>query len=362
MNQYPQSYDPGFAQAIERLRGEFHTGLNKVAGGLRNYTDKQLASMSGRVDELGRVVSATDISRGGGGGGMQSSYSGARPNMRYIEDIPGRRVPYVLVIDIPIAADLTSATEQTFPISQEGPFVAVRRMATFQSSLEAQTVDPVSQDVVSFSGRSYGRYRPVHSVCDQMDSQHNTVSDTALWYLNALTNPGEAVGAALPGAVLGMPSSMSSFRTMEFDGRIAVEASGSQYPRQNRNIPSAFWAGECNSPWTLGALDFFERSEVISVKVTPNHVNNPPAGNVDGDRVFPLRTAPVAGTGGYPFLDGQYDAHEGIGTVAPATIGAIVPPLRAALLATDSVTRVPNGILTVAWEGYRIMQPPGVPG
>jgi len=31
-------------------------------------------------------------------------------------------------------------------------------------------------------------------------------------------------------------------------------------------------------------------------------------------------------------------------------------------LATDSVERVENGILTVAWEGYRIIQPPGVPG
>ena len=354
------NYDPGFQQAVEHLRGEFAAGTNRVAGGMRKYTDVQLEKMSQRVDQLHRVLAATGMSRGGG---MQSSFVGAvQGNMRYIEDIPGRRVPYVLVIDIPISSDLTAATEQSFPISQEGPFVAVRRMATFQSSMEALTIDPVTSAQVNFSGRSYGRYRPVHSVCDIMDSQHNAVGDATTWWLNAFTNPGEAAGAALPGGVLGMPSSMSSFRTMEFDGRIEVVAAGASYPRQNRNVPSAFWASENNGPMTLGALDFFERSETIKVKVTPNHVNNPPAGNIDGDRVFPVRTTPVAGTGGWPFLDGQYDAHEGIGTVAPATIGQIAPPLRAALLATDSVTRVESGILTVAWEGYRIIQPPGTPG
>ncbi len=356
----PQRYDPGFANAVAQLRGEFRAGLNQTAGGLRKHSDAQLEKLNHRVDQLHAALAATSLSRGGG---LQSSYVGnVQQNMRYIEDIPGRRVPYVLVIDIPIAADLTTAVEQSFPISQEGPFVAVRRMATFQSSLEAQTTDPVSSTQVSFSGRSYGRYRPVHSVCDIMDSQHNAVADTATWWLNAFTNPGEAVGAALPSGVLGLPSSQSSFRSMEFDGRIEIEAAGSSYPRQNRNVPSAFWASENNGPMTLGALDFFERSEVIKAKVTPNHVNNPPAGNIDGDRVFPVRTAPAAGTGGWPFLDGQYDAHEGIGTVAAATIGQIAPPLRAALLATDSVVRVETGILTVAWEGYRIIQPPGVPG
>ncbi|MBW2672242.1 MAG: hypothetical protein JRD89_02350 [Deltaproteobacteria bacterium] len=362
MNQPPQGYDPGLTQAVARLRQEFSQGLNRVAGGLRKHSDAQLQQLNDRVDQLHRALSSTSMSRSGGGG-PQSSYVGnVRGNMRYIEDIPGRRVPFIIVIDIPIAADLMTATEQSFPISQDGPFVAVRRMATFQSSLEAQTTDPETNATVSFSGRSYGRYRPVHSACDVMDGQHNSLSDAATWYLNAFTNPGEVVGAALPSGVLGLPSSMSSFRSMEFDGRIEVEAAGSNYPRQNRSVPSAFWSSDNNGPMTLGALDFFERSEVLKVKVTPNHVNNPPAGNIDGDRVFPLRTAPAAGAGGFPFLDGQYDAHEGIGTVASSTIGAVVPPLRAALLATDSVERVENGILTVAWEGYRIMQPPGVPG
>jgi len=364
MNQPPPgSYDTGLGQAVTRLRREFTQGLNQLAGGMRKHTDAQLQHLSDRVDQLHSALSATSMSRSGGSGGMQSSYVGnVRSNMRYIEDIPGRRVPYIIVIDIPIAADLTSSTEQSWPISQEGPFVAVRRMATFQSSLEAQTTDPVSNAQVTFSGRSYGRYRPIHSACDVMDGQHNAASDAATWYLNAFTNPGEAAGAALPGGVLGLPSSMSSFRSMEFDGRIEVSAAGSQYPRQNYTVPSAFWASGNNGPMTLGALDFFERSEMLKVKVTPNHVNNPPAGNIDGDMVFPLRTAPAAGAGGYPSLDGQYDAHEGIGTVASATIGALGPPLRPALLATDSVERVENGILTVAWEGYRIIQPPGVPG
>jgi len=173
---------------------------------------------------------------------------------------------------------------------------------------------------------------------------------------------GALVGTALPGGALGLPSNMSSFRTMEFDGRLEVINAGSSYPRQNASVPSPFWASECNTPVALGALDFFERGEVITVRVQPTHVNNPAAGNVGGDCVFPVRTAPAAGTGGWPFVEGQYDAHEGICTVAPATLGQNVPPIQPSLLANDSVSRLPSGILTVAWEGYRIIQPVGPVG
>lgn len=266
-----------------------------------------------------------------------------------------------MVVDIPIAADTTSTREGSVTISQEGPFVAVRRMATFQSALEYQVTD--GSVVSRFTGRSYGRYRPIHSVCDYNDSQHNATANASQWWLAAFTSPGAAATVPLPGAALGLPSNFSSFRTMEFDGRISVINAGSSYPRQNISIPSAFWAQECNSPVTLGALDFFERGEVLTVRVQPNHVNNPPAGNIDGDAVFPRRTAPAAGTGGWPFVEGQYDAHEGIATADPATLGQAAPSeLLPALLATDSVSRLPAGILTIAWEGYRIIQPSGVPG
>ena len=354
MNQYDVS---DFARALEQMRSDFNQGLNRVAGGLRNYNDKQLAQMHGRMEELSRVTNSMHAKRSG-------RFWQGRTTM--IEDIPGRRVPYVLVVDIPISSSDTSIRESSVTISQEGPFVAVKRMATFQSVLEYQ-VNTVSEGIARFTGRSFGRYRPVHSVCDIMDSQHNTLGNTSQWFLAALANPNAAafpgLGSQLPTGSLGLASNLSSFRSMEFDGRISVINAGSSYPRQNISVPSAFWAAECNSPVALGALDFFERGEVITIRVQPNHVNNPPAGNVDGDAVFPYRTSPTFGSGGYPFVEGQYDAHEGIAAPGSTTLGTVSPdPLAANLASTDKVTRLPDGILTIAYEGYRIIQPPGVPG
>jgi hypothetical protein len=61
---------------------------------------------------------------------------------------------------------------------------------------------------------------------------------------------------------------------------------------------------------------------------------------------------------GWPFIEGQYDAHEGICTPGAATLGDDTI-LRPNVLATDSVQRLPDGILTLGWEGYRIIQPIG---
>ncbi len=78
-------------------------------------------------------------------------------------------------------------------------------------------------------------------------------------------------------------------------------------------------------------------------------------GNVNAACVFP--ETGNAGTG-YPFLDGQYDAHEGVCTPGAATLGD-GNPILPNVLATDSVQRLPDGILTLGWEGYRIIQPIG---
>ena len=92
---------------------------------------------------------------------------------------------------------------------------------------------------------------------------------------------------------LELPSATSGFRTMEFDGRILVEDAGSGRPRQNISVPSSLWTTQINSPQDLGALDFFERGSVVTFKVQPNHVNNPPAGNVQGDAIFSGAVSPA---------------------------------------------------------------------
>jgi hypothetical protein len=341
--------DLGFNQAVGALRQELDAKINANAAGVRRMIDHKASAAEKGIDQLAAIARSLGGSRSGEGGA---------PGTIRIEDIPGRRVPFVMLVDIPIGANTTSVREASVTISQEGPFVAVKRMATFCSAYEAQTTDPQSGATARFAGRSFGRYRPIHSAWDINDSQHNATSRTDEWWSFALSN--FSAGDNMPTATLGMPSNMSSFRTMEFDGRINVINAGSSYPRQNISVPSSLWTPQINAPQDLGALDFFERGEVLTVSVQPNHVNNPPAGNVSGAEVF----APYAGAGAtsWPFLDGQYDAHEGIATIGGQPIGTpagpgVEPDVR--FLTTDSVTRLPDGILTIGWEGYRIIQPVG---
>lgn len=255
---------------------------------------------------------------------LQAQGSGDPDHVRYIEQIPGRRIPFDLTVQIPIGANVTTQQQASTTISQDGPFVAVARYATFQSAY-TYSIDDGSGNTTTFQGRSYGRLRPIHSAWDLNDGQ-------------AGYQP--IVGVAAPGAgggIYASPSNHSSFRTMQFDGTIEFQNQGAGFRRQNNPLPSSFYSTSINEPFPLGALDFFERGEVVEWKVTPLHVNNPPAGNVQG----------FAAGGFYPFLSSQYDVHEGI----------LDPEVDQQ--ETDLATRLPEGILTIGFHGYRIIQPPG---
>jgi hypothetical protein len=252
--------------------------------------------------------------------------SGAPENVRYIEQIPGRRIPFDLMVNIPIGSGITSEQQASTTISQDGPFVAVARYATFQSALQYTVTDTETSNVAAFQGRSFGRFRPIHSAWD--------INDGSPQYQ-------PTVGQAFPGtggAILAAPSNHSSFRSMEFDGIIRFQNQGSAFQRQNVGLPSAFYSQQINAAFNLGALDFFERGEVLEWRVTPLHSNNPNFGNASAYAVG----------GVYPFLASQYDVHEGI-----------VDPV-VALQTTDPVVRLPEGILTIGFHGYRIVQPPGL--
>ena len=148
---------------------------------------------------------------------------------------------------------------------------------------------------------------------------------------------------AMPGT--GAPSYSSPAlhapaRSMQFDAAITLKNQGSGYPRSNIPVPSSFYSKFLNSPFELGALDFFARSDVIEFQVQPMHVNNPNYGNLS-----------EFGAGGvFPFASAQFDHHEGINDTEN---------LELVEGAADPVTRVPEGILIIGLHGYRIIQPPG---
>lgn len=276
--------------------------------------DQRLNQMESELRNLATVMSRLSATASG---------VGDPDRIQSIEQIPGRRIPFDLVVTIPIGANITATQRVSTTISQDGPFIAVQRYATFQSAHEYSVQS--EQGRASFKGRSYGRFRPVHSVADLFDGSGGYQP---------------VVGGAFPGtgnAIWGSPSNHSNFRTMEFDGLVEFRNEGSGWPRQNNPVPTSFYAQEMNSPFPLGALDFFERGEVLTWSVTPTHTNNPAYGNVSS-----------FGSGGfYPFLDSQYDVQEGI-------LDPYIEDQE-----TDPITRLPNGFLIIGFSGFRIIQPPG---
>lgn len=347
-NQQYGAVDPtlGIRQDIQAHRAEIDRKLNNAAQHIRRK-DEVLDGVAKRVAELHGAVEAIK--------GMRSGGFEDGPGIKRIENIPGRRVPFTLLLDIPIGAGVTSVQQASTTISQEGPFVAITRMAAFQSAFEAQYSNPNTGSVARFAGRSFGRYRPIHSAWDLGDSTHPT-PDPSGWLQTIILGLGGSLPSQLSSGVPAATSSASAFRSMEFDGRISVINAGSSYPRQNIPVPSAMWSKSINEGVPLGSLDFFERGEVLTIQVAPNHVNNPSAGNVDGNLIFGSIFGPFTSASSWPFLAGQYDPHEGIAT--PDLLTGVEPgqgdPVT---ISADPITRLPDGILTIGWEGYRIIQP-----
>jgi len=335
-----QGYDP-----LAQLRQEIRAALNTINSKVNDVAAFARGN-EGRLQELQGALDRVSSIRGG--------YTA--PGVVRIEDIPGRRVPFVLLAEIPIDASTVTTEQTSVTISQDGPFVAVRRMATFLSALEFQVSQTVDNNTTTtrYSGRSYGRFRPIHSAWDIMDA--GGIVGTEIQEFQTV------VGglATWPNGLVGTPSNRSPFRTMEFDGRIEIINAGSSYPRQNQPVPSSMWTPQINAPQDLGCLDFYERGETITFKVTPTHENNPRFGNVEGTQ-YDWLTPPVGGTSWYPFIAGQYDCHEGIVTpgygAPPLTIDNQQDPATITPISSDPVVRQPDGVLILGFEGYRIIQP-----
>lgn len=257
---------------------------------------------------------------------VSAQRTGGNPALQYVENIPGRRVPFDELVAIPIGANITSELQGSITINQDGPFVAVSRYAYFLSQYTFQYTDPDSGTPTIFNGRSFGRWRPIHSAWDLNDGIPRSEVVQAV----------PAPGAGAPHII--SPSNASAFRTMQQDFSIRVENEGTAYPRSNLYVPSAAWTNQINSPFMLGALDVFERSEVITFKVQPLHPNNPAYGNVQSF------TGP---SDAWPFLASQWDAIEGINDQIQGSVTA------------DPVARLPAGILYIGMHGYKILQPPG---
>lgn len=312
------------AQARQALAG-FQQALAEVED-----VKQAAATQNADMNRLMGMMQGMQVGKGGTGkSGIGASQVG-RPDMLTIEEIPGRRIPYDLTVQIGVPDSQTAPLTGHHPLSTDGPFIAVARYATFISSYTFQVTTEAATE--RYTGRTWGRQRPISSVLDLMDALPGWVDGVT----SDLDGDCEDPATPLPPAVISRPTSRAGQRSMVFDGYIEVQSS--VYPRQNQHVPTSLWAPGFNQLLQLPVLDYWEKGETIEIQIEPLHVNNPSAGNVQ------------TLLGSMPYLAGQFDGHEGV----------MYPEWECDDDVADIIQRRPSGVLVVGFLGYKILQPPGV--
>lgn len=194
---------------------------------------------------------------------LQDWVKKASRRIKYIEDIPGKRVPYWLSMSIPIPSPVRTDAQgnvvnfaiggqefnQVQNVSMDGPFVCTCYMAAFRmltfslGPTEARPSDePAGTPVIT---PMTGRFRPVASTNDD--------------FSGAYIGPGSPIGI----------TAVSTPRPGEMDFLWQISDQGTDRSRQNQPLPSRYLFSEVDRPCYLPVSDFFERGSVIKVSVTP---------------------------------------------------------------------------------------------
>jgi hypothetical protein len=151
-----------------------------------------------------------------------SEIGGSKERAFYVEDIPGKRVPFWVVIQVTIPASSTSRTSGIHTLSMDGPFVATDIFASFLPSADGGA-----------NANAVNRWRGPASDEPETELAANTFS------------------ADVP------------------DFFWELEDAGSNRARQNLPIPSAVFSHGRVNLGEFGVGDFFERQSVIRVWITP---------------------------------------------------------------------------------------------
>ena len=188
----------------------------------------------------------------------------AAKRIRYIEDIPGKRVPYFLNFQIDIPGPdqpgLSLAGKQMIasqPISQDGPFVCTTYLSAmlmktysigpYGTEEDGRPNDPaIGTEVIT---PLTGRFRPVASTADPFSGA----------YIGGRVGPVTVAGA----------QAVQTFRPGEADFLFEIFDASVDRNRQNGiPTPSRYIFGEFDRPLYLPISDFFSQSAVIQFKAT----------------------------------------------------------------------------------------------
>jgi hypothetical protein len=195
----------------------------------------------------------------------------AASRIRYIEDIPGKRVPYFLgfQINVPGQSNPTvsltgSRLSDTKQVSMDGPFVCTTYLSAFllrcfslgpYDGTEGAVGRPNDPDVGSeVQTPLSGRFRPVASSADPFSGAYIGMGIGGI--------PAAAANVAAAQAV-------QTFRPGTIDFLFEVADEGVDRLRQNQvPIPSRYLFSEFDRPLYLPVSDFFERGSAIRFAAT----------------------------------------------------------------------------------------------
>jgi hypothetical protein len=195
----------------------------------------------------------------------------AASRIRYIEDIPGKRVPYFLgfQINVPGQSNPTvsltgSRLSDTKQVSMDGPFVCTTYLSAFllrcfslgpYDGTEDAVGRPNDPEVGSeVQTPLSGRFRPVASSADPFSGAYIGMGIGGI--------PAAAANVAAAQAV-------QTFRPGTIDFLFEVADEGVDRLRQNQvPIPSRYLFSEFDRPLYLPVSDFFERGSAIRFAAT----------------------------------------------------------------------------------------------
>jgi len=245
----------------------------EVSAYLRRMANKQqrveaqMEALNSRYQQLAAAAEDDKIELKRLGAALKKAAS----RIRYIEDIPGKRVPYFqgFQINIPGQSNPTvslagSRLTDTKQISQDGPFVCTTYLSAFL--LRCYSLGPYAGDEEAV-GRPNdspvgtevntplsGRFRPVSSSADPFSGAYI----------------GHGIGG-IPAAAASVSAAQAvqTFRPGIIDFLFEVADEGIDRLRQNQiPIPSRYLFSEFDRPLYLPVSDFFERGSSIRFAAT----------------------------------------------------------------------------------------------
>lgn len=237
-----------------------------LAAYLRRMSDQnerleaQLGTLTKRYRQLASKHADDDIERKQ----LRDAVKKASDRIRYIEDIPGKRVPYFQTFEINIPGPATPTTtvagtrlSDTKQVSTDGPFVCTQYLSAFLMktySIGPYTIGEGGRPSDMVAGAEVvtpltGRFRPVSSSADPFAGA----------YIGGSMGPLTVAGA----------QTAQTFRPGIIDFLFEIADEGVDRFRQNQvPIPSRYLFSEFDRPLYLPVSDFFERGSSIRFSAT----------------------------------------------------------------------------------------------